>query len=620
MIDAETRSLLTDALTPPPGHRFDTGVATSYSLDLVALLSLPLHLSWLASGEERADEVDPIRMIEALRRTADRLTVFCERGRMLVPRAPNPLLALLEGMVHEATAPHGGAFHPKVWLLRFVPTDDRQQAHLRLLVMSRNLTDDASWDLCLRLDGTPGNRLLPNNRPLADFLRAITARSSKQITAERKAGISGLIEDARRCDWELPQGFDEIRFHALGLGAKPAAWRPKHPDDWWDELGVISPFVGGEALAALAKSTKSARFLVSRAEELDSLLNGLNVPVPARQQADAIDLLPDGFSRVMVMQEQAESGDDGDHALGRLRGLHAKVYVARRAWETHLFIGSANATDAALVRGYNVEFMVELIGKHTKVGKPESWLGENGLQSLLSDYKFSPPTVAEETLAVRERLKDLHRRLSQLPLEIACVAKGENWTLHLSGLQGFDAGDAIVRVWPLSLNPDRAVVFTGTPVETSLIIGVVGTHEITSLTGFVLSIGEDVLRFGLDIPLRDAPAGRDLDILRLLLKNRDGFARYLALLLGESEAVNGADGDTAGAGAGWWAQAQSDGMPLFEMLARAYAREPERLSQVAEVIERLRSEPGAEADSLIPPAFLSIWRSFADAIGREGAR
>ena len=76
MIDAEKRSLLTDALTPPPGYRFDTGIATTYSLDLVTLLALPLHLSWLACGEENSRQIDPIRLIEALRRTADRLTVF----------------------------------------------------------------------------------------------------------------------------------------------------------------------------------------------------------------------------------------------------------------------------------------------------------------------------------------------------------------------------------------------------------------------------------------------------------------------------------------------------------------------------------------------------------------
>lgn len=603
MIDAEKRTLLTDALTPPPGCRFDSGVATTYSLDLVTLLALPLHLSWLASGEERPEQVDPIRMVEALRRTADRLTVFCERGRMLTPRMPTPLLGLLEGMVHEATAPHGGAFHPKVWLLRFVSADNEEQAHLRLLVMSRNLTDDASWDLSLQLDGAPGKKRLATNRPLAEFLESVALQSGKALTTDRQALQSALIEEARRCDWELPPGFDEVRFHALGLGRRPSAWLPEHAEYQWDELGVISPFVGAAALESLRRSTSATSFLVSRPDELDTLA----------------EPLPGGFSPVMVLDERAEFGDEEDDTPGKLHGLHAKIYVARRAWNTHLFIGSANATDAALVHGRNVEFMAELIGGHTKVGKPESWLGEKGLQQLLVPYERSPLAASEAALAARERLAALHRTLSNLPLQIECVAEGENWALHLSELRGLDLGEARVAIWPLTLNPERAVSLTRDQGDTPLVIGVVGKQEITSFTGFFLKLGDEELRFGLDVPLLNAPTGRDLEILRLALRNRDGFVRYLVLLLGDWIPANGSDGNPVAGTQGWWGTGQADGIPLFEMLARAYAREPERLVQVAAVVERLKRDGGAGADGLIPPTFLSIWQSFETAMKREEA-
>lgn len=605
MIDAEKRTLLTDALTPPPGCRFDSGVVTTYSLDLVTLLALPLHLSWLASGEERPEQVDPIRMIEALRRTANRLTVFCERGRMLTPRMPTPLLGLLEGMVHEATAPHGGAFHPKVWLLRFVSADNEEQAHLRLLVMSRNLTDDASWDLSLQLDGAPDKKRIPTNRPLAEFLKLIVKNCVKPLTADRQTLQSALIEEAWRCAWELPPGFDEVRFHALGLGQRPSAWLPKHDKYPWNELGVVSPFVGAAALKSLRGSTGAASFLVSRPDELDTLA----------------EPLPGGFAPVMVLDDRAEFGDEEDDTPGKLHGLHAKVYVARQAWKTHLFIGSANATDAALVHGRNVEFMAELIGGHAKVGRPESWLGEKGLQQLLVPYERSPLAVTEATLATRERLAVLHKTLSSLPLQIECVAEAEseNWALYLSGLRNLDLGEARVVIWPLTLNPERAVLLTRDQGDTPLMIGVVGKQEITSFTGFSLKLGDEELRFGLDVPLRNAPPGRDLEILRLALANRDGFVRYLVLLLGDWIPSDGSNGNPAAGAQGGWSTAQGDGIPLFEMLARAYAREPERLVQVAAVVERLKHDGGAGADGLIPPTFLTIWQSFETAMKREEA-
>ena len=63
-------------------------------------------------------EVDPLVLLESLRASAERITLFCDAGRIYVPPADRPLLAHLEGSVIECVAPHGGAFHPKIWLLR----------------------------------------------------------------------------------------------------------------------------------------------------------------------------------------------------------------------------------------------------------------------------------------------------------------------------------------------------------------------------------------------------------------------------------------------------------------------------------------------------------------------
>lgn len=604
MIDAEKRSLLTDALTPPPGYRFDTGIATTYSLDLVTLLALPLHLSWLASGEENSQQIEPIRLIEALRRTADRLTVFCERGRMLVPRMPSPLLALLEAMVHEVKAPHGGAFHPKVWLLRFVSADQDAQIQLRLLVMSRNLTDDASWDLTLQMDGKPGLKRLARNRPLAVFFESIAVQSRKALTADRHSQQSSLIEHVRQCVWELPAGFEDIRFHDLGLKKKPFEWFPKLHDRLWDELGVISPFVSERALQALARATKARRFLISRPTELDALT----------------EPLPGEFSPVMMLSDHAEYGDNEDDTLGKLNGLHAKVFVARQGWNTHLFLGSANATDAALLYGRNVELMVELIGKHSKVGTPDSWLGEKGLQHLLKPYERSPFAPTEETINARKTLDALHKEISNRVLEIRCETVGDNWTLILSGLESLDMREAHMAVWPLTLNSERAVVFTPENCNTPVKMGVVSKQEITSFVGFLLKLGDEELRFGLDIPLLNPPEGRDLEILRQALKNREGFVRYLVLLLGDWTPA-GANATSSAEGAqGWGGVGQTKDVPLFEMLARAYAREPERLKQVATVVARLRNEGVVETADVLPPAFMAVWECFETAMKRKETR
>jgi len=53
MLDPNERSLLTSLLTPPLGMVFDQGLATTYSLDPLTLLGVPVHLAWMAARTTR---------------------------------------------------------------------------------------------------------------------------------------------------------------------------------------------------------------------------------------------------------------------------------------------------------------------------------------------------------------------------------------------------------------------------------------------------------------------------------------------------------------------------------------------------------------------------------------
>jgi hypothetical protein len=158
MLDPNSRSLLVDSLRPPPGYMFALGIAMTYTLDLTTLLSIPLHLALFAAGNRNAMLQDGVALLESLRRTTDNLAVFCQQGRIAAPNLPHVLYGLLEPCVMEVNAPNGGVFHPKIWVLRFQGHSDNDDVILRLLVLSRNLTNDRSWDLSLSVDGTTGKR------------------------------------------------------------------------------------------------------------------------------------------------------------------------------------------------------------------------------------------------------------------------------------------------------------------------------------------------------------------------------------------------------------------------------------------------------------------------------
>ena len=130
----------------------EVAVGTTYSLNLTALLLAPL--SFALFDQANSDEigtVDPIRLLEAVRRYADHTTVFCQAGGIHVPSQYRSILTFVEDSVLEVMPPHEGSiFHPKIWALRFV--DQQGQRLHRVLVLSRNMTLDRSWDTALVLD------------------------------------------------------------------------------------------------------------------------------------------------------------------------------------------------------------------------------------------------------------------------------------------------------------------------------------------------------------------------------------------------------------------------------------------------------------------------------------
>ncbi|MGQ3002518.1 MAG: phospholipase D family protein [Hydrogenophaga sp.] len=600
MINVDQRSLLTDALTPPPGFVFETGMATTFSLDLVTLLTLPLHLAWLGSAESQTGVLDPLPVLEALRRTAHRLTVYCHAGRMQIPRTASPLFELMEGMVHEAMPKHPGAFHPKVWLLKFVASDARQANRLRLLVLSRNLTDDRSWDLSLSLEGDITGHKIAGNQPLKKFLAHLPGLCRRPLTTQRKSDLECLQDEVHRCDWELPSGFDALRFHALGIYRTPQRWLPETDAGRWDELGVISPFVTGEALGVLASLSPAPLFLVCRPDEMDKLCEG------SEQR----------FQRTLVLDPLADASDQEDDVQGRLSGLHAKAFVGKRGWNTHLFVGSANATNAALLQGHNVEFMAELIGRTSKVGRPESFLGEDGLSSLLVPYVRNEPTETDAEHQTELLLDALQAQVVAAELRLECARTEAGWSLVLHGADRLQCGGASMHIWPLSLSQERAVAWPAPAGAAAITLGVLAEQDLTAFTGFSFKLNDQERSFALNLPITGLPEGRDLSILRGALSNRDGFVRYLLLLLGNWEQQPGRPHEEGGQAPTAWRNGALD-LPLFEMLTRAFSRDRERLVRVGELLDTLSAESADDARGIVPPEFRDMWKGFQQAMKED---
>ena len=193
MLTPRSRRLLLEALRPPPGHSLSRAIGTSYTLDLMALLTAPLAFTFFDHEDDDGRPIaDPLALLQAVRSNADRIHIFCQAGGIAVPSSGRTLLSYLEDSVFEVTAPkEGGVFHPKIWVIRFV--SERDEPRYRLLCLTRNLTFDRSWDTALVLDGrfVKKSRVVGKNTPLSvfwnDYQALPCARFKRQLAkASRK--------------------------------------------------------------------------------------------------------------------------------------------------------------------------------------------------------------------------------------------------------------------------------------------------------------------------------------------------------------------------------------------------------------------------------------------------
>ncbi|MBW8851134.1 MAG: phospholipase D family protein [Xanthomonadales bacterium] len=605
-LDPEQRTLYGANLQPPAGYVFDAAVATTFSLDFDTALAVPVSLA-LFAAENRDDILShPLALLEGAERIAGRLVVFTDAGHLQAGTRPHSrLCSLLERIIVEVAAPRGGAFHPKLWALRFAPLRPEAPARLRLLILSRNLTRDRSWDIAATLDGVITRQPKAVNRPVADFLRQLPDLATVGAPDGTKTLVDDLAEDVRRAEWRLPEPFERVAFAVNGFGGKP--WRPEH----CARLGVVSPFCDDQTLSLLAGLPGAGKpVFIGRSDEL----------------AQVSDATLAGFDRAAVLDEMAATEDGEEQDATALQGLHAKVFIAERGWDTAITVGSGNATRPALT-GSNVEIFATLTGKRSRVGSVEDILGDKGFGRLTRPFvRGEASAVDPAQRAAEARLDQARRAICRSGLTLRCE-RGEHaadgapvWRLWLIPSEPLPlAGLGALRVWPITRGEGHArdvlePLRQGLPAD-------LGAMPLVDLTRFLAchltDETEDVsILFSTGLLLAGLPAERHAAILRQVIDSKDAFFRYLRLLLSESgdpfaAALAAQDGTAQGA----W-RAASDDAPILEEMVRAFCRGGEELRAVERLIARL--ETGDDADP-VPAEFRALWNTFRIALAAQDA-
>ena len=570
MLEPDSRAALTEQLRPPSGYELVHAVGTTFTLDLTSALTIPLAFA----GHQVRESDDPIAILDAVRRAAERVDIFAQAGQIAVPRQASDLVAFLEPMVHPVTAPQPGAlFHPKVWLLEYAHGDHRSY---RMLCSSRNITSDRSWDLVVRLDGYDSDEPHELNEPLSDLLRSLPPLAVTPLPPERIKRIRALADRVLKVVWDHPSDVRELTFHALGIGRPPAI------DFTGKRHLVISPFLSDDGITSITASRREPVQVISRAESFDRLQLETLKSIEAHVLDDAV-------------RDSDEVDDDP------LVGLHAKAYFLDRQSGSRAFIGSANATQAAFEG--NVEFLVEMVGPQPRIGVGGVFGEDSDLRKLTIPYKTTGGVQETDTEKADRALEVAIRSLAAIRLRNTVQKDGDDrYSIKLQALNTSKTAIDIVTQVQLLTRPGNTHPLPnkeGGPA-------VFAALGLTEITPFVVihaidMRGERRSTVVCAELIGDVSHRRDA-VLAQQINTPEKFLRflYLMLTLGGSVSARLPLGNTGGFGS--WS---SDGAGVFETLVRALATNSEGLDDLAKLVERMRSQ--ADSAASLPAGFDEVW-------------
>ncbi|MGJ8641782.1 MAG: phospholipase D family protein [Luteolibacter sp.] len=590
-------------LSPPDGYELDRAVATTYSADLGTLLSIPVALVYAQTLEGDLTGAR-FQLLEAIKRFSRQVKVYHQMGQLHVPAKLNWLHAHLEdALVPVLPDDAFTAFHPKLWVIRYSAVDDESDAPVRyrVIVLSRNLTFDRSWDVAAFLEGTPGSEPQPTNEPLLDFVRWLDQQDPIQ-------DLEPFLDELSRVEFPSQEPYDFHAFHPMGI---PKYREAPYLNRKAKKALVLSPFLHEETLRKLRENVDYRLHIFSRRHELEK------VPTELLGKARFYYL-----DEQIVEGEHREGAEDGDVDIQK-QDLHAKLFMLGNPGECSWFLGSANATKAAATR--NIEFMIELKTSVSRARIARTLIeltGEKGDDGPFTRFnpdqggKDDPDEARKQALARRFEYALLK---SPKSARVEQSANGTNFDLHLSiDLKGVvSPSEVVLKVQPFSERSRFKPVHLTAGEICECRFENLAEVELSRFIHFRIESkgGELQHEFLLRIDIEGLPADRLENILRKIINSSDKFFDYLRFLLADEiskedllatvSEINPPKG-SADMGEGWHFH-----LPIYEQLLVTASRSPRKLADVDEIIRYLATD---DSDAVIPKEFLSFWEAFRSLI------
>jgi hypothetical protein rflaF_15634 len=593
-------------LLPPEYYRLDFAVGTTYSLDLDALVGICISLGLLEDTESDIMN-DPICLLEAIRRTRDKVALFCEAGQIYLPGKVTMLYTLLEKIVFQVTTKETKgikypSFHPKFWLLRYI--NDEEDVLYRVVVLSRNLTFDRSWDISFYMDGTIDGEN-DKNMPIADFLKYLNKQLPKSEIANDKAKkIRQFIKELAYVNFETDmKEFYDFEFIPSGVPCSQGGIYSmldtsliKKKDDVdeksFHELLVVSPFISKDIIKQFNDRSRwvenTEYMLITREASLEKL-----------RDEDC------GNFKIYVLKDEIVDGEmaisDGENDYCK-HDIHAKIYMLRKNADTEVYLGSLNASHNAVYG--NIEFMILLKSKNRYINleklKKDIFGGdEDGPNNPFKEVLL-PECRKVEGIDDTGEFDILIKQVNRYKICAMVIESGDYYDVKVI-VEGYKKSDANIKLSPI-LEKSKNLEFSEIMLFEKMPINRLSEFYVLLITD---KYGNGVSRV-IKIDTEGMPKEREGKIISSIIgDNEQNFYRYLGLLLGDDYIISAIEGDGLNGQGNIVGKTNVANIPvLYEKMLKVAATAPERFVEIEKFIQLL------DGDDIVPEAFRNLHDTF----------
>lgn len=591
-----------EVLMPPVGYKLERAIGSTYSLDLETLTAVSIALGLIEDTDSELIN-NPISMLSALQKISDRIVVFCEAGQIKLPSKPNALCLTLEKMVVPVSVPFDKrinrypAFHPKTWLLEYSNEDGDKQ--YRFVVMSRNMTFDHSWDVACALDGDTSSDGEVSAEPIVEFLRFLRKQLNKDLInySRQYSDLSYMIKTIPQVSFHVENGFSECVIMPMGIGAggydMASSWLFTEN---FHELVVMSPFLTGSVIENFNDPGKTltgtTRTLITRRSELPKITGGKASNFDVYVMKD--DII-DGESSISDGEDEQSEQESGK------QDIHAKIYVRRKYSTTDLYLGSMNASYAAITS--NVEMMLRLRTKNSVLN------GEKFLDDIMGEDREGKKNPFElvipedmdssEDTSLQDQVEQRIKEICRVKMTARVESNDGRYDIRVAADIDDEQDGVVIR--PLRSNKESVLM----PEMAFYSLDMLQLSEfyVASVT-----IEDCTLERVIMIPTSGIPEGRDAEIIKNVIKTRNQFIEYVAFILGDDYVQSFLENKKSSGGYGEWDQ--NSAMPaVYEKMLKTSISDPDRLGEIQYITKAI------EEEEIIPPEFREMYSVFCNTLG-----